>query len=249
MEQQAQEQKKGRFRYVIIDTLNQLMNDKWAKLMSQNLRTYDQWKDYGIEIYDLINFIKVNMGVEPILVLGMEGTGKTVGGAKLDPNCTYWINADKKPLTFFGARNKYNLKNRNYFEANDYEGVKKALIGINNNKVEKLIVFLLGHIEIYKSEEDTYRQRLKVLSKVATKLNIEGAVTHCYYTYIDPNKQGNDVTRYKLAVHNSGSNTCRTPQGYFEDSIHIANDYRLIVDKIYEDWGVEHREIKQEKTS
>lgn len=240
-----------KYRYAIIDTANSLMNDQYLSLLrTKGKANFDEWRDFALDILELFDFIKRTIQAEIVLVLGVEGTGKTVGGAKLNPSSTYWINADRKPLTFFGAKKIYNTNNKNYFEPKDYEGVKQALIGINNKKTEdRLIVFVLAHIDMYKGKDDTVRERMRTLGKMATKFNVEGAVTHCYYTFIDPNLPVTDPSRYKLLVHNTGFNTGRTPQGYFDDTEFISNDYRIIADKIYEDWGIEHREISEETSS
>lgn len=238
-EAQIQDSKtKPGYRSVIIDTVNQIQNDLYVELIkNKGKATFDDWKDFGIEILDLYKFIKELPNTVPVQILGYEGTGKTVGGSFLDPSETVWLNADKKPLTFFKAREKYPIDNskKNYKLVTGYDDVKVQLQAIASKSKEPLIVFILGHLEDYKSEGGLIRQRLKVLGKQATKQNIEGAVSHTYYTYIDPLADSMSAERYKLSTTNSGTNTARSPQGYW-DKMHIPNNYQLIVDKILADW-------------
>jgi hypothetical protein len=234
----AESKNKQGYRSVIIDTINQIQNDLYIELLkNKGKATFDDWKDFGVEILDLYKFIKSLPNTVPVQVLGYEGTGKTVGGSFLDPSETVWLNADKKPLTFFGARQKYPTDNskKNYKLVTGYDDVKTQLLAISGKSKEPLIVFILGHLEDYKSEGSIIRQRLKVLGKQATKQNIEGALSHTYYTYIDPLLDQMNPERYKLTTVNSGTNTARSPQGYWDSST-IPNNYQLIVDKILADW-------------
>lgn len=240
MTQEEIKESKGKpgYRTVVIDTINQIQNDLYVQLLNNKSKaTFDDWKDFGIEILDLYSFIKSMPNTIPVQVLGYEGTGKTVGGSYLDPSETVWLNADKKPLTFFGARGMYPPDNskKNYKVVTGYDEVKLQLSAIANKSKEPLIVFILGHLEDYKSENGSIRQRLKVLGKMATKHNIEGALSHTYYTHIDTLVDAMSPERYKLSTANSGSNTARSPQGYW-DKMYIPNNYQLIVDKILADW-------------
>ena len=122
---------------------------------------------------------------------------------------------------------------KNYKVVSGYDEVKSQLKGINSKSKGHLIVFILGHVEDYKSL-GVDKQRLKVLGKMATKHNIEGSVSHTYYTNIDVTKPLLDPTRYRLSTTNSGFNTARSPQGYWETEF-IPNDYQLIIDKILSD--------------
>ncbi len=227
-----------KYRSVIIDTINQVQNDLYVQLLNNKSKaTFDDWKDFGVEILDLYSFIKSMPNTVPVQILGYEGTGKTVGGSFLDPSETVWLNADKKPLTFIGARKKYPVDNslKNYKVVTGYDEIKSQLTGISTKAKEPLIVFVLGHLEDYKSEGGIIRQRLKVLGKMATKHNIEGALAHTYYTHIDNAVDVNSPERWKLSTANSGFNTARSPQGYW-NSMYIPNNYQMIVDKILEDW-------------
>lgn len=208
--------------------------------------THDQWKDYGIEVYQFYNWIKSLEDTVLVQILGNEGSGKTVGGKHLDPNTNVWINADNKPLSFFGAKKMYRQElsqeeiaqglRKNLATPYDYEQAKATIRALHAKRKGVFIVFVMGHIENYNLPAGGVGQRLKVLGKQATKLGIEGLNTvHTYYTKIDPIFQPNDPQRYKLETFNSGYNTVRSPEGYWEGE--IENNLQLIVNRILEDYG------------
>lgn len=227
-----------KYRSIIIDTLNQLMNDHHTKLMKDKERgaTYDEWRDFGVELLDMYDWIKSLPNVIPIQVLGYEATGKTVGGSYLNPDETVWLNVDKKPLTFANARKMYPVDNsrKNYALVTGYDDIKNRIKQIGTKSKDPLIVFMLGHIEDYKAKDNKTRQRLKVLGKMATKYNIEGALSHTYYTDVDETKKWNDPSRYRLRTV-SQNDTARSPMGMW-DSEFIPNNYQLIVNKILADY-------------
>lgn len=196
------------------------------------------WKDYGVEILDLFEFIKSLPDTTFILVLGFEGTGKSFGVKYLNPLETMYLNADNKPLTWFGARNNYPVDKslKNYSVPVSYDNVKSNLTFAHKNRKNHLVVFVNAHIEVFKdAETSAYRHRLKVLGKMATKFNIDGATSHTYYTKVDPTLP-KDEGRFSLLTENSGFNTCRSPEGYWDGP--IPNNYQKIVDRILEDLGI-----------
>lgn len=227
------------YRSCIIDTISAPQNFLYKKINQDKSTNYDQWKDFGWEIYNLYDEIKKMPDTLIVQILGIEGTGKTVGGKFLNPAENGWINADNKPLSFMGARQMYpeDKSKKNYSLAESYDEVLAAVKAMHEKRKGIFIVFILGHLEIYKGPRDLMYQRLKILGKQATKLGIEGLnVFATYYTKIIDGKMPNDPTKYRLAVSTSGFDTARTPEGY-HDEIDIPNNYQLIVDKILEDYG------------
>lgn len=79
----------------------------------------------------------------PILIMGEVGTGKTSSLRNLDPNLTFVISADKKPLalpkastnykTTYDVNGKVDLQNSNYFETQSPQIVKALLTKISND--------------------------------------------------------------------------------------------------------------------
>lgn len=230
-----EENREKKYQTVIIDTINGLQNNLYIDLLkNKGKANFDDWRDFAVDILDLADFLK-RIPVDIVQITGKEGTGKTVGGSFLDPETTVWLNADDKPLSFFGARKAYPEDNskKNYKVPRTYQDVKDAILQIHSKRISKLIVFMLAHVEDYKGEGDVIYQRMKTLGKMATKFNVDGISVHNYYTFVDPDEK-DETKRYKLRTHSTGTNTGRSPQGYFTEDF-IPNNYQIIVDKILAD--------------
>lgn len=236
-EQLKTEEKTGGYTSIIIDTLNALQNNSYVEYMKEKGNpNFDAWRDYGVELLDLYNFIKSQKG-EIVQILGREGSGKTVGAYALNPLETLYLNADDKPLTFPDAHIMYNEERKNLKVPHDYEKVKGFIKAVVDNKLSpkakgRITVFVLAHVDEFKSGVSE-RERMRVLGKMATKLNIEGGVVHSYYTWVDPDMSKPDEERYKLLTRNSGYNTGRSPMKMWE-SDKIPNDFQLILNKMIE---------------
>ena len=231
----------GKYRTIVIDTINALQNNLYNKLLQDKGKAgYDDWKDFGVEIYDLYRKLKTLPDTTLVQILGYEGTGKTFGSSFLNPEETVIFNCDQKPLSFFGGRAKYSIDNSkgNYKEYTTYDEVFINDKAINTKRKGSMIIYILGHIVDFKSgDSQVMRQRLKVLGKQATNLGIEGLnFVHTYYAKIDPGLAMTDPNRYRLVTVNSGYNTARSPQGYWTDA-EIPNNYQIINDGILEDYG------------
>jgi hypothetical protein len=229
----------GKYRTAILDTINGLQNRLYNRYLAEEGKAnFDKWRDFGVEIFQLYDSIKALPDTVMVQILGYEGTGKTIGGSYLNPDTNAWANSDGKPLSFFGARAKYPTDNskKNYKEVTSYDEAWKMIKAIHEKRLGTFIVFTLGHIADYNSA-DGQRQRLKVLGKQATNLGVEGLnFIHTYYTKVDANLPADDPKRYQLTTVNSGLNTARSPQGYWNTPT-ILNNYQTIVDKILLDYG------------
>ena len=76
-------------------------------------------------------------------IMGESGSGKTTSMRNLDPNTTFYIDCDKKGLSWKGWRNQYNEKAKNYFRTNMVGTVATLLDKINkqdNMKHIKVVV-------------------------------------------------------------------------------------------------------------
>ena len=51
-----------------------------------------------------------------ILIMGESGSGKTTSMEKLDPATTFYIDTDKKGLSWKGWRKQYNSEINNYYK-------------------------------------------------------------------------------------------------------------------------------------
>lgn len=59
-----------------------------------------------------------------ICIAGESGSGKTTSMRNLDPKSTYYIDADKKGLSWKGWRSQYNEQNKNYLKCDDANVVR-----------------------------------------------------------------------------------------------------------------------------
>ena len=76
-------------------------------------------------------------------IMGESGSGKTTSMRNLDPKTTFYIDCDKKGLSWKGWRNQYNEKAKNYFRTNMVGTVATLLDKINkqdNMKHIKVVV-------------------------------------------------------------------------------------------------------------
>lgn len=71
-----------------------------------------------------------------ICIAGESGSGKTTSMEKLNPEETYYIDCDKKGLSWKGWRNQYNSEKKNYFTTDFPNDVEKIIKGINDTRPE-----------------------------------------------------------------------------------------------------------------
>lgn len=97
-----------------------------------------------------------------IAVMGESGSGKTTSMRDLDPATTYYIDADKKGLSWKGWKKQYNAENKNYLKTDDQNMVLNILHGINDKRpnVKTIIVDTINGImvadEMRRSKEKGY---------------------------------------------------------------------------------------------
>lgn len=72
-----------------------------------------------------------------ICIMGESGSGKTTSMRNLDPATTYYIDCDKKGLSWKGWKSQYNTENINYYKTDDQMAVLKMLHKINTSEKAK----------------------------------------------------------------------------------------------------------------
>lgn len=224
---------------ICVDTLNGIQNNQYMGMLDKKtMVTRDKWKDFGVDIYMFMIDGLQSLGFETVLVLGYEGTGKSFGIRYLEPGTNIWYNGDNKNPTFktveyegktFKARDVYGTKSaptKYMVIPKLYNDIINHITSIKNAGLleDNPIAFLTGHIEDYKSGDGNVRQRLKTLGNLASKMNVEGSVENCFYTYLDAT---NEKPVFKLDTMNTGSNTGRSMHNAFQ-SRYIDNDFNLI---------------------
>ena len=70
-----------------------------------------------------------------ICIMGESGSGKTTSMRNLDPKSTYYIDADKKGLSWKGWRKQYNKENKNYL-ACDVQILSASIL----NELQRLVL-------------------------------------------------------------------------------------------------------------
>lgn len=64
-------------------------------------------------------------------IMGESGSGKTTSMRNLDPKSTYYIDCDKKGLSWKGWREQYNKKKNNYYCTDFVQIVQQVITNIN----------------------------------------------------------------------------------------------------------------------
>lgn len=70
-----------------------------------------------------------------ICVMGESGSGKTTSMRNLDPKETYYIDCDKKGLSWKGWKTQYNRENKNYIATDDANTIMELLLGISKKAI------------------------------------------------------------------------------------------------------------------
>ena len=74
-------------------------------------------------------------------IMGESGSGKTTACRNLDPQTTFYIDADQKGLSWKGWKSQYNSESRNYYRGSDIQKVRTLLHKINTEQTHiKVIV-------------------------------------------------------------------------------------------------------------
>lgn len=228
-ELQPQVQQPVKVRSICVDTLTAIQTEEY--MTDRKKPGHDQWKDYGQSIYTFMSDIQ-KLGFEIVLILGEPGTGKSSGMRTLSHNTNVWYNADNKNPVWEGGKQEYGKKNnpRAPFHVipNSYgEIINHINMGLSKGMFEQeRYAFISGHTETYKVGIDT-KERLKVLGKLATKMQLEGKMENVFYSRVE---MENGKPNYILETQNNGFNTARSTMGLFEGK--ISNDYNLIIEKL-----------------
>jgi RecA/RadA recombinase len=67
-------------------------------------------------------------------IMGESGSGKTTSMRNLDPKTTFYIDCDKKGLSWKGWRNDYSVEKKNYICTDFVQTVQRLLSGISEDE-------------------------------------------------------------------------------------------------------------------
>ena len=97
-----------------------------------------------------------------ICIAGESGSGKTTSMRNLDPATTYYIDADKKGLSWKGWRNQYNTEKKNYLKCDDVNIVRNYIKSVAEKcpKIKVIVVDTINGLmvadEMRSSKEKGY---------------------------------------------------------------------------------------------
>jgi len=95
-----------------------------------------------------------------------------------------------------------------------------------------LTVIVIGHIEDNYDSDGVLKSSFRVPAGkiLREKLTVEELFTIVLYTEV---VMVEGEPKYSFLTQNNGKNTCKSPQGMFNES-KIPNDYKLVIDKVRE---------------
>jgi len=122
--------------------VKKIVEDKKTKKQKYGEANYQKYMD--IEKYSKVNqrFKEVKRVSKTLLIMGESGSGKTTSMRNLNPQETYYIDADKKGLSWKGWREQYNSEKKNYACTSNALKIKEALIGISNSRPDIKVIII-----------------------------------------------------------------------------------------------------------
>ena len=138
-----------------------------------------------------------------LLIMGESGSGKTTSCRNLDPETTYYIDCDKKGLSWRGWRDNYSVENRNYACTDRPEAVQRLVANVAEKAphVKNVVIDTINGIMV---ADEMRRIREKGYDKWVDLASCVWALIDTAYSYRD------DLTIIFLAH----SQTERDDNGY-----------------------------------
>lgn len=148
-----------------------------------------------------------------IAIMGESGSGKTTSMRNLDPASTFYIDCDKKGLSWKGWKAQYNKENGNYFVTDDQTKVLTLMQRINNSEkcshIKTVIVDTINGImvadEMRRSKEKGYDKWVDLALAIydivdyALTMRDDLAVIFIAHTQTDHDDNGYMFTRIKTS--------------------------------------------------
>lgn len=144
-----------------------------------------------------------------ICVAGESGSGKTTSMRNLNPDTTYYIDCDRKGLSWKGWRKQYNKERKNYLSSDNIDFVKKCLIGVANTREEIKVVVIdtIGNLmiadEMRRMKEKGYdkwqdlAQNIWELVDISNDLRDDLIVIYVAHTQTEHDESGFMFTKIK----------------------------------------------------
>ena len=98
-----------------------------------------------------------------IAVAGESGSGKTTAMRNLNPAETYYLDCDKKGLSWKGWREQYSSDKKNYYATDDPKKIELIIKGISDKRsdIKQIVVDTLNGIMV---SDEMRRMREKGLT-------------------------------------------------------------------------------------
>ena len=144
-------------------------------------------------------------------IMGESGYGKTTSMRNLDPKTTYYIDCDKKGLSWKGWRQQYNEENKNYYKTDFPQTVLKLLEQINDKAkhIETVVIDTLNGImvadEMRRCKEKGYdkwqdlAQCVYSIIDYALTMRDDLTVIFIAHAQVERDDSGNTFTRIKTS--------------------------------------------------
>lgn len=148
-----------------------------------------------------------------ICIMGESGAGKTTSMRNLDPATTFYIDCDKKGLSWKGWRNQYNAENKNYYKTDDQHSVLTLLKSIDKKPetkhIKTVIIDTINGImvadEMRRSKEKGYDKWLDLACAIydivdyALTMRDDVTIIFVAHTQTDHDDNGYMFTRIKTS--------------------------------------------------
>lgn len=145
-----------------------------------------------------------------ICIAGESGSGKTTSMRNLEPLTTFYIDADRKGLSWKGWKDQYNIKNTNYVQTSDLNVIVPILKKVNENPKFKTVILdtinaIMIDDEFKRSQEKGYDKWMDIASSVwglvsnAHTLRDDLTVIFTAHTQTERDESGYSFTRIKTS--------------------------------------------------
>lgn len=99
-----------------------------------------------------------------IAIAGESGSGKTTSMRNLDPKTTYYIDSDRKGLSWKGWKKQYNAEAKNFIQTSNASSIQAILKGINE-KAAHIKVVVIDTINALMIDDEFARMKEKNFDK------------------------------------------------------------------------------------
>ena len=148
-----------------------------------------------------------------ICIMGESGSGKTTSCRTLDPSSTYYIDCDKKGLSWRGWKNQYNAENKNYLKTDNQGLILKLMHSVNEsetaNHIKTIVIDTINGImvadEMRRSKEKGYDKWLDLAHAIydivdyALVMRDDLTVIFVAHTQTERDESGYSFTRIKTS--------------------------------------------------